>query len=144
MNGQRQRVVFVCTGNACRSQMAEAWTRHLLLDRFEAFSAGTAPQNVDPRAIAVMREEGIDISRQQSKSIASLATSEFDLVVTVCDKAATSCPTIPGALQYIHHGFSDPPEMANSAHDEEQALQAYREVRDQIRDFVLTLGPDCS
>ncbi|TAN08248.1 MAG: arsenate reductase ArsC [Rhodanobacteraceae bacterium] len=140
MTEPRQRILFICTGNACRSQMAEAWTRHLLGDRIEAFSAGTAPHAMDPRALAVMRECGVDMSGQRPKPLADVSDLPFDLVVTVCDHAATACPVWPGTARTVHHGFDDPPRLARGAKDEREALQAYRRVRDQIRDFVQMLA----
>jgi arsenate reductase len=133
------KVLFVCTGNACRSQMAEGWARALHGDRLEASSAGTAPQRVDPRAIAVMREVGIDLSGHRSKHVAEAIGVDFDLVVTVCDNANERCPVFPGTVRRLHAGFDDPPRLASGAADEEAALRHYRRVRDEIRAFVETL-----
>ena len=140
MTEPRQRILFVCTGNACRSQMAEAWARHLFADRIEAFSAGTAPHALDPRAIAVMRECGVDMSGHWPKSLADVSGLPFDLVVTVCDHVASACPVWPSAARTVHHGFDDPPRLLRGAKDEREVLAAYRRVRDQIRDFVQTLA----
>lgn len=134
-----KRVLFLCTGNACRSQMAEGWARHLHAGRLEAFSAGIAPHGLDPRAVAVMAEVGVDIGRQRSKALDVYAAQAFDLVVTVCDKAAEACPVFPGPVRVLHRGFDDPPRLARAAADEAQALAIYRRVRDEIRDFVARL-----
>src|SRR5258706_3616850 len=135
----RLKVLFVCTGNACRSQMAEGWARKLHGDRLEASSAGTAPERVDPRAIAVMREVGVDLSGHRSKSVQDMTGGEFDLVVTVCDNANARCPVFPGNAKRLHAGFDDPPHLAAGAVDEDAALGHYRRVRDEIRAFVETL-----
>jgi arsenate reductase len=132
----KKKMLFVCTGNSCRSQMAEAWTRHLLGDLFEAYSAGTQPRDVDPRAVKAMAEAGIDISGQQSKDIDSLRNMEFDYVVTLCDDAKASCPFFPAKTRLLHRGIDDPPILAEGAHDEEEAMAHYRRVRDEIRAFV--------
>ncbi len=133
------RVLFLCTGNSCRSQMAEGFARHLKGDVIEAYSAGTAPKGVDPRAVKAMAEAGIDISTYESKSIGELPDLEFDYVVTLCDDAAQACPFFPAKTALIHHAFDDPPKLAEGAKTEEQALAHYRRVRDEIRAFVGTL-----
>jgi arsenate reductase len=130
------RVLFLCTANSCRSQMAEGWTRHLKGDTFEAFSAGTEKQGVNPLAIKVMAEAGVDISGQCSKLISELPQEDFDLVVTVCDHAAESCPHFPGNIRIINRNFLDPPKMAAAAKTEEEKLVCFRQVRDDIRKFV--------
>ena len=135
----KYRVLFLCTGNACRSQMAEGWARHLLGDRIEAFSAGVKPHGVDARAVAVMREAGVDISAHRSKHVDELLDEPLDLVVTVCDSAAESCPVFPRPVRKLHRGFQDPPALARDAASEEDALACYRRVREEIRAFVETL-----
>lgn len=130
------RILFLCTGNACRSQMAEGWARHLYGDDMEAWSAGVAPHGVDPRAIAVMAEAGLDISQHRSKHVDSLLDIPFDLVVTVCDSAAEACPVFPGKVRVLHHGFEDPPRLAQAARSEQEILSHYRRVRDEIRGFI--------
>ena len=135
------RILFLCTGNACRSQMAEGWCRHLLGETVEPFSAGVAPSRLDPRAVRVMAEVGVDISAQWSKPIGAVMDTEFDVVVTVCDGARERCPVFPGRALVRHVGFEDPPYLARSAASPEEALGAYRRVRDEIRAFVETL-PD--
>jgi len=135
------RVLFLCTGNSCRSQMAEGWTRHLRAEQVEAFSAGIAPHGLDPRAVAAMAEAGVDISRQRAKHVDELRDVPFDYVVTVCDHAREHCPLFPGGTKTVHVGFDDPPFLARNAADDEEALHHYRRVRDEIRAFVERL-PD--
>jgi arsenate reductase len=130
------RVLFLCTGNAARSQMAEGFARALAGDVLQARSAGTRPKGLDPRAVRVMAEAGVDISGQRSKSVAEIAGEPLDLVVTVCDDARESCPVFPGRVSTRHAGFEDPPRAAAGAASEEEALACYRRVRDEIRAFV--------
>ncbi|MDF1525406.1 MAG: arsenate reductase ArsC [bacterium] len=131
-----KRVLFLCTGNSCRSQMAEGWTRHLYGDLYEIYSTGTAPLGIDPRAVAVMAESGVDISAQTSNHVDEYLNIFFDLVVTVCDSARESCPVFPGGGETLHYSFDDPPFLARNAQEEEEALIHYRRVRDEIREFV--------
>ncbi|HBP19545.1 MAG TPA: arsenate reductase, partial [Planctomycetes bacterium] len=105
-----KRVLFLCTGNSCRSQMAEGWARHF--GRLEPYSAGIETQGLNPHAVAVMREAGVDISAQRSQLASELAAVELDLVVTVCDHAAESCPAFPSRVRKLHAGFADPPRLA--------------------------------
>ena len=137
---RRLKILFLCTGNSCRSQMAEAWTRKLHPDRFEPYSAGTKPGQLDSRAVHVMREAGIDISAQGSKHVDALAGIAFDCVITVCDDAYENCPVFPGGVRQIHAAFDDPPRLAGGAATDEAALVPYRRVRDEIRDFVARLS----
>lgn len=130
------KVLYLCTGNSCRSQMAEAWTRHLRRDAVEAWSAGTLPKSLDRRAVEVMREVGVDISEQRSKAVEELLDLELDYVVTVCDGAHESCPVFPGRARIVHRGFEDPPKLAEAAASEEEAMSHYRRIRDQIRELV--------
>lgn len=136
---QKLKILFLCTGNACRSQMSEGWARRLKGDLIEAYSAGVAPHGVDPRAVQVMAEAGVDISGHTSKHLDDLADVLFDYVVTVCDNAAESCPIFPGRVQKLHHSFQDPPRLAREATTEDEALSHYRRVRDEIRAFIETL-----
>jgi arsenate reductase len=136
---RKLRILFLCTGNACRSQMAEAWTRHLKGDRVEPYSAGVAPQGLDPRAVKAMAEVGIDISGQKSKHVSELRHLEFDYVITLCDDAQESCPFFPARTGLIHRGFDDPPRLALGSQTEEEAMIHYRRVRDEIKSFVETL-----
>lgn len=135
----RIRILFLCTGNACRSQMAEGWTRRLKSDVAEAFSAGVEPHGVDPRAVKAMAEAGVDISSQESKHADTLEDVEFDYVVTLCDNAQQSCPVFPAKTRVLHVGFDDPPKLAAGALTEEEAMAPYRRVRDEIRRFVEAL-----
>ncbi|HUU11388.1 MAG TPA: arsenate reductase ArsC [Phycisphaerae bacterium] len=139
MASPRPKILFLCTGNSCRSQMAEGWARHLKGDRLEAHSAGIEARGLDPRAVRVMAEAGVDISGQRSTAVADLAAVAFDYVVTVCDHAAETCPVFPARTAVVHVGFDDPPRLAQGAATEEEALAHYRRVRDQIREFVETL-----
>ncbi len=133
------RVLFLCTGNSCRSQMAEGWARHLKSDTIAAYSAGVDPHGLNPLAVKVMAEVGVDISNHSSKHVKELTSIDFDYVITVCDNARESCPRFPGSAQVVHRSFDDPPLLAQGAASEEEALSHYRRVRDEIRDFVLTL-----
>ncbi|MFO8007678.1 MAG: arsenate reductase ArsC [Candidatus Brocadiia bacterium] len=133
---EKLTVLFLCTGNSCRSQMAEGWARQLHGDAIEPHSAGVAPHGLDPRAVQVMAEAGADISDQRSKHVDELKGMDFDCVVTVCDSAREACPVFPGDATVIHSSFEDPPRLAQHAETEEEALDHYRRVRDQIRDFV--------
>ena len=135
------RVLFLCTGNSCRSQMAEAWVKHLKAESIDAYSAGVEPKAVDPRAVKAMAEAGIDISGQVSKDISSVRHLEFDYVVTLCNHAQEACPFFPAKTRVLHEGFDDPPVLAATARTEEEAMAHYRRVRDEIRRFVETL-PD--
>jgi arsenate reductase len=133
------KVLFLCTGNACRSQMAEGWARRLKGDQIEPYSAGIEAHGLNPDAVRVMAEAGVDISGQRSKLVNELAGTEFDYVVTVCDNAHESCPLFLGKAKVIHAGFDDPPRLAAGAKTEEERSAPYRRVRDEIRAFVETL-----
>ena len=119
--------------------MAEAWTRNIHAGRFEAYSAGTNPGSLDPHAVRVMSEAGVDMSRQRSKGLEDLAGIPMDLVVTVCAAANETCPVFPGTARRIHAAFDDPPRLAAGAIGEEAALVPYRRVRDEIRAYVAKL-----
>lgn len=136
---RKPRVLFLCTGNSCRSQMAEGWARHLKGDVLEPYSAGIETHGLNPRAVAAMAEAGVDISHHRSTHLDELAAVDFDYVVTVCAHAHESCPVFPGRAKVIHAGFDDPPALARDAATEEQAMAPYRRVRDEIRAFVATL-----
>ena len=132
-------VLFLCTGNSCRSQMAEGWCRHLKGDVIEAYSAGIETHGLNPNAVKVMAEAGVDISGHRSKHIDEFKDVPLDYVVTVCGHANEHCPIFPGKTKVIHVGFDDPPKLAQSVATEEEALNCYRRVRDQIRAFIETL-----
>ncbi len=125
-----KKVLFLCTGNSCRSQMAEGLLRHLAGDRFEAFSAGIRPAQVNPLAIKVMGEAGVDISKQTSKSAVALISQNFDYVITVCDNAKQTCPVFPGRYEKIHWNIEDPAETSGR---EEEKLDVFRKTREEIR-----------
>lgn len=132
----KTKVLFLCTGNSCRSQMAEGWTRELLADKVEAYSAGIEAHGMNPNAIQVMKEAGVDITGQSSKLADSLGEVPLDLVVTVCGHADENCPAFLTKAKVVHVGFDDPPKLAKTAATEDEALDHYRRVRDEIRDFV--------
>ena len=132
----KKNVMFLCTGNSCRSQMAEGWTRHFHGDTIEAYSAGIEAHGMNPNAIQVMKEAGVDISGQSSKLASSLADVPLDLVMTVCGHADENCPAFLTKAKVVHVGFDDPPKLAKEAASEEAALDCYRRVRDEIREFV--------
>lgn len=136
---EKMKVLFLCTGNSCRSQMAEGWARALKGDAIEAYSAGIVAHGQNPKAIQVMREAGVDITGQASKTFDSIKDVAFDVVVTVCGHADESCPVLPLKTRKVHHGFDDPPKLAKDAKTEEEALGHYRRVRDDIRAYILTL-----
>ncbi|HPF36890.1 MAG TPA: arsenate reductase ArsC [Candidatus Krumholzibacteria bacterium] len=134
-------VLFLCTGNSCRSQMAEGWARALHDGRLRALSAGTETHGLNPRAVAVMAEAGVDISAHHSKTLNDVDLAAVDLVVTVCGHAHETCPVLPAQVRVLHRGFDDPPALARDAAGDDEALAPYRRVRDEIRDFVVSL-PD--
>jgi arsenate reductase (thioredoxin) len=136
---KKPKILFLCTGNSCRSQMAEVWTRVLKGDHLEAYSAGIQPKGVDPRAVKAMAEVGIDISNQKSKDVDALGNLEFEYVVTLCDNARESCPFFPAKTKRIHQGFDDPPVLVANAGTEEEAMAPYRRVRGEIKAFVESL-----
>ncbi|MBN2038081.1 MAG: arsenate reductase ArsC [Chitinispirillaceae bacterium] len=136
---RKLKILFLCTGNSCRSQMAEGWTRHLKGGDIEACSAGIKPHGLDQRAVTVMDEKGVDISRHRSKHFKEVMNISFDWIVTVCDAANETCPIFPGSAKRFHAGFDDPPRLAKDAKTEEEALYHYRRVRDEIRQFVANL-----
>ncbi|MFV0439134.1 MAG: arsenate reductase ArsC [Desulfopila sp.] len=129
----KKRILFLCTGNSCRSQMAEGLINHDFAGQIEAFSAGTEPKGLDRKAVEVMAELGIDISGNSSDHIDSYAGQSFDCVITLCGDANEKCPLFFGGVERIHLGFADPPRAAGSA---EEVLPVYRRVRDEIRQQV--------
>ena len=134
-------LLFLCTGNSCRSQMAEGWTRALKGDFFNVYSAGVETHGLNPNAVKVMSESGVDISGHKSQNVKEFIDDgiKFDYVVTVCGHAAESCPVFPGKTNRVHVGFDDPPALAKTASTEEEALNHYRRVRDEIKAYVETL-----
>ncbi len=135
----KKNILFLCTGNSCRSQMAEGFARALRGDVLAAYSAGVEKHGLNPRAVAVMAEVGVDIAGQSSKLVSELPDVAFDYVVTLCGSAQDRCPFFPGPVKKVHVGFEDPPALAVGAANEEEALVHYRRVRDAIREFVAGL-----
>ena len=138
-DNQKIKLLFLCTGNSCRSQMAEGWTRHLKGDVIEAYSAGIETHGLNPNAVQVMGEAGVDISGHRSQHIDEFKDIQLDIVVTVCGHAHESCPVFGGSSKVVHVGFDDPPKLAKDAANEQEAMDCYRRVRDEIRAFVETL-----
>ncbi|MDZ7402268.1 MAG: arsenate reductase ArsC [candidate division KSB1 bacterium] len=126
----KQKILVLCTGNSCRSQMAEGYLRHLAGDRFEVTSAGLEPSVVNPKAIQVMQEDGVDISSHTSKDVVQFIGQKFDYIITVCDNAREHCPYFPGQAERIHWSFEDPAQAVGS---EEEVLDVFRQVRDKIK-----------
>jgi len=141
IDSRKLRILFLCTGNTCRSQMAEGLTRHLKSDLIAPYSAGVDPGEMNLRAVKSMAEIGIDISGGFPKTIESLGHIAFDYVITLCDQANESCPLFPGKTKRLHWGFEDPPKLAENAATEDEAMDHYRRVRDEIKVFVEKL-PD--
>lgn len=133
------KILFLCTGNSCRSQMAEGWVNHLKSDLIEARSAGIETHGLNPLAVKSMGEVGVDISHHQSKLARDFIDQPWDFVVTVCGNAHESCPYFPGNVKIVHVGFDDPPALAKDEPTEEAAMAHYRRVRDEIREFVESL-----
>jgi arsenate reductase len=136
---QKPKILFLCTGNSCRSQMAEGWARQLWGEKIDVYSAGIIAYGLNSDAVAVMAEAGVDISQQRSKSVEEFRGQEFDLVVTVCGHAHERCPVFAGRTKVIHIGFDDPPTLAAFAWTEEDRMAPFRRVRDEIRAMVETL-----
>ncbi len=134
----KTRILFLCTGNSCRSQMAEGWMRYFYSDSIEVYSAGVEVHGLNSRAVQVMAEAGVDISGHRSKLVDEYAGMDFDFVVTVCDHAREVCPWFPAKIEVLHRGFDDPPSLAKNVGTEEEVLALYRRVRDEIRDYIRT------
>ncbi len=132
----KKKLLVLCTGNSCRSQMAEGWFRYLRGDEFDVWSAGIESHGLNPRAVRVMAEAGVDISGHRSKLTDELTGINFDIVITVCDSARENCPYFPGNVKRYHQSFDDPPALTRDMNDEEEILQVYRRVRDEIRHYV--------
>ena len=137
------KLLFLCTGNSCRSQMAEGWTRHLKSNQIQAFSAGIETHGLNPHMVKVMDETGVDVSNQKSENIRDFAEHDLDVVITVCGHAHETCPVFPANCKVVHTGFPDPPKMAKELAEkgatEEEQLDCYRSVRDKIKEYILTL-----
>jgi len=133
MNPQKKSVLFICTHNAARSQMAEALLNKLYGDRYTAFSAGTDPTQIDPLVVKVMREIGIDVSSNQSKSLNIFQDVTLDYAITLCDQAKESCPYFPGGNEHRHKGFPDPSELKGKTED---VINGYRSIRDEIHNWI--------
>ena len=137
------KILYLCTGNSCRSQMAEGWTRQLKGDQIKAFSAGIETHGLNPHMVKVMDEAGVDVSNQKSENIRDFAEHDLDVVITVCGHAHETCPVFPANCKVVHTGFPDPPKMAKELAEkgatEEEQLDCYRSVRDKIKEYILTL-----
>lgn len=136
-------ILFLCTGNSCRSQMAEGWAKHLKSNILNAYSAGIETHGLNPNAVRVMKEAGVDISSHTSQLLSEFDDINFDVVVTVCGHAHETCPYFPGNAKVVHVGFPDPPamakELAEKGASEDEQLECYRTVRDEIKAYVETL-----
>ncbi len=133
------KILFLCTGNSCRSQMAEGWTKYLKGNLIDACSAGIETHGLNLHAVTTMAEAGVDISTRKAKLLDELKHNTFDYVITLCNHAHEKCPWFPGKAKIIHAGFDDPPKMAKLFNNPEQKLNCYRKIRDKIRDFVMNL-----
>ncbi len=139
MNTDKLKILFLCTGNSCRSQMAEGFARHLKANQLDVWSAGLERHGMNQNAIQVMKEKGIDITTHSSKLLDELTDITFDYVVTVCGHAHETCPVFSGDCKMVHVGFDDPPKMAQEFDDIELQLDCYRKVRDEIEQYIQTL-----
>jgi arsenate reductase len=133
------KLLYLCTGNSCRSQMAEGWTRTLKGDEIEVYSAGLETHGLNPNAVKVMAEAGVDVSNQKSQHLDEFMDIDLNYVVTVCDHAHETCPLFPGTAKVIHHSFDDPPKLSPPDAPEEVKLSGFRRIRDEIKAFVQTL-----
>lgn len=136
---KKWKVLFLCTGNSCRSQMAEGWTRFLKGDQIDPYSAGIETHGLNQKAVQVMKEVGVDISNHNSKNVLDMLSIPFDYVITVCDNAKESCPLFPGKTNLIHVGFKDPATLEKLEETEENKLNCYRKIRDEIKELILKL-----
>lgn len=143
MTDQKLKLLFLCTGNSCRSQMAEGWTRHLKGELIDAYSAGIETHGLNPHMVKVMAEVGVDVTSQKSENIRDFADTQLDVVVTVCGHAHETCPVFPANCKVVHSGFPDPPKMAKElaaqGASEDEQLDCYRKVRDEIKSYVESL-----
>jgi len=136
---KKTTILFLCTGNSCRSQMAEGWARALRGDDIDPYSAGVVKHGLNPHAVTVMAEVGVDISHHTSSLIEELPIQNFEYVITLCGHANETCPFFAGSSRRMHKGFDDPPSLGRNGSPMDDPLQPYRRVRDEIRAFVLTL-----
>ncbi len=136
---KKLNILFLCTGNSCRSQMAEGWARQLKDKEINAYSAGVVAHGLNEYAVKVMKEAGVDISGYRSKTVSEIMDAHIDHVITLCSHANESCPVFPKRTNIVHAGFDDPPKLAKEAKSEEEALLHYRRVRDEIKEFVRSL-----
>lgn len=139
MQKTRKKILFLCTGNSCRSQMAEGWARHLHEDRIEAWSAGIEKHGLNPMAVKAMKQAGVDVAHHHSKLLSELSHIQFDLVITVCGHADEHCPLFPGSTKVLYHGFDDPPQLAEKQATGKEKFACYLRVCFEIRDFIKTL-----
>lgn len=144
MLSDKIKLLFLCTGNSCRSQMAEGWTRYLKHDQIDVYSAGIETHGLNPYAVQVMKEAGVDISGHKSQLLDEFKDVTFDYVITVCGHAHETCPWFPGGSKVIHKGFDDPPKLVESLRDEDKILDCYRRVRDEIKTYIETLPESLS
>ncbi|MBL7665819.1 MAG: arsenate reductase ArsC [Bacteriovoracaceae bacterium] len=133
-----KRILFLCTGNSCRSQMAEGWCRHFWGNKYDCYSAGTQKHGMNARAVQSMKTAGVDISAHYSKTTDELPKEKFDFIVTVCDAAKEACPYFPGG-KIVHVGFQDPPRLTKDMTDEIEIMKVYNRVRDEIKDAIQKL-----
>jgi arsenate reductase len=138
MTANRKNILFLCTGNSCRSQMADGWCKALHGDKYNVYSAGTTTHGINPRAVKAMAQAGVDISSHTSKSAESLAGITFEIVFTVCSDADENCPVFPGA-RVIHVGFDDPPRLTKDMQNEDEIMAVYQRVCGEIRAFVASI-----
>lgn len=142
IESMKKKILFLCTGNSCRSQMAEGFARLYLGNKYQIYSAGIEKHGMNPRAMQVMKEIGVSIDEQYSKTLEDLGTLDFDFVFTVCAHANENCPLFTGKARVIHKGFEDPPKLAQNKTNEEDILNCYRQVRDQMADWIKNLCND--
>ena len=130
-----KRILVLCTGNSCRSQIAEGYLRHFAKDKAEVYSAGIETHGVNPKAVAIMKEDGVDISHHTSNNVNEYRNIDFDFVITVCDNAKEQCPVFPSTAKKFHHNFPDPAKATGS---EEEIMQQFRNVRNEIKAYCKT------
>lgn len=139
---KKNNLLFLCTGNSCRSQMAEGLCRYYMGDRINCYSSGIEKHGLNPFAVIVMKELDIDISNHKSKVLDELENIDFDHVITVCGDAKERCPTFFNTPMLLHKGFDDPPKLAKNLKDNNEILFHYRRVRDEIKNYIFTLPDD--